>query len=226
MALVAPRESRHRTKQEFVYMTLRQAIIGCDLPPGERLIIEEVARQLRVSAIPVREALQLLQSDGFVVNVPHVGATVAPVSRESVVDVFTVLEGLESVAVRHMVRRATAADVDGLAEFVSRMDEAVATGELDSWSTLNRRFHLRISVLTDLPMLQDMTVRVFDRWERVRRFYFRDVLMHRVEQAQAEHTEMLAAMRAGAAAELETLVRRHNQGALAAYLARLGADAA
>jgi DNA-binding FadR family transcriptional regulator len=51
-----------------------------------------------VSAIPVREALQLLQSEGLVTTVPHVGATVSPVSRESVAEVFTLMEGLEIVA--------------------------------------------------------------------------------------------------------------------------------
>ena len=73
---------RHRTKQEFVYETLREAIMRCELGPGRRLVIDELARQLEVSAIPVREALQLLQSEGLVTNVPHVGATVSPVSRE------------------------------------------------------------------------------------------------------------------------------------------------
>ena len=58
------RDTRHRTKQEFVYRTLRAAIIRCELPPGERLVIDDLARQLAVSAIPVREALQLLQSEG------------------------------------------------------------------------------------------------------------------------------------------------------------------
>ena len=46
-----------------------------------------------MSTIPVREALQLLQSEGLVVNVPHVGATVAPISRESVLEVFTITGG-------------------------------------------------------------------------------------------------------------------------------------
>ena len=95
-----PRGAPHRTKQAFVYRTLHDAISTCEIKPGERLIIDDLARRLQVSAIPVREALQVLQSEGLVITVPHVGATVAPVSRDSIVDVFTVLEGLESVACR------------------------------------------------------------------------------------------------------------------------------
>ena len=99
-SLDAPRGAPHRTKQAFVYRTLHDAISTCEIRPGERLIIDDLARRLQVSAIPVREALQVLQSEGLVITVPHVGATVAPVSRDSIVDVFTVLEGLESVACR------------------------------------------------------------------------------------------------------------------------------
>ena len=60
---LAPRV-RFRTKQEFVYRTLRDAIMRCELEPGRRLVIDELARQLEVSSIPVREGLQLLQSEG------------------------------------------------------------------------------------------------------------------------------------------------------------------
>ena len=97
MRLAVPKGTQHRTKGEFVYRTLRDAIVKCELPPGERLVIDDLARRLQVSSIPVREALQLLQSEGLVLMVPHVGATVAPISHESVTEVFTVMEGLESV---------------------------------------------------------------------------------------------------------------------------------
>src|SRR6266480_3042980 len=96
--LAVPEGTRHRTKQEFVYRTLREAIVRCELPPGERLVIDDLARRLEVSSIPVREALQLLQSEGLVVTVPHVGTSVALLSRESMADVFAVMEGLDQEA--------------------------------------------------------------------------------------------------------------------------------
>ena len=73
----------HLTKQQFVYTTLRESIIRCELSPGTRLVIDDLARQFKVSIIPVREALRLLQSEGLVLSVAHVGATVAPISRAS-----------------------------------------------------------------------------------------------------------------------------------------------
>jgi DNA-binding GntR family transcriptional regulator len=221
MPLAAPKGTRHLTKQEFVYQTLREAILKCELPPGERLVIDDLARQLQVSAIPVREALQLLLSEGLVVNVPHVGATVAPISRESILEVFTVMEGLEIVSTRVAALRATEAEVQTLAEIVSQMDRALGSGDHEGWAELNKQFHLSISGLAQLPMLQEMMERVFDRWERVRRFYFSGVLVHRADQAQAEHHEIIDTIRARNVEKLEGMIRRHNQGGLDSYTSYL-----
>ena len=214
-------DTRHRTKQEFVYQTLRDAIIRCELPPGERLVIDDLARKLAVSAIPVREALQLLQSEGLALNVPHVGATVAPISRESIVEVFTVMEGLEIVATRSAAQRASASDLAALAEIVHAMDGALAAGATDQWADMNNRFHATIARLTGMPMLQEMMERALDHWERVRRYYFSGVLVHRVEQAQQEHHSLLAAIKAKDLGRLEDTIRQHNRGALASYTAYL-----
>ena len=171
MRLAVPKGGRHRTKQEFVHRTLREAILKCELAPGERLVIDELARRLEVSSIPVREALQLLQSEGLVTTVPHVGATVAPLSRESVAEVFTVMEGLEIVATRAAAQRASEEDLDALQELVALMDHALSRGAHEQWAELNTRFHLAISRLTGMPLLQEMMERALGRWDRVRRFY-------------------------------------------------------
>jgi DNA-binding GntR family transcriptional regulator len=99
------------------------------------------------------------------------------------------------------------------------MDRAIEAQQTAEWADLNRQFHLTISTLPGLPMLREMTERVLDRWDRVRRFYVRGVLAHRVQQAQREHREILEAMRAGDIATLHQIVRQHNQSAQAAYLA-------
>ena len=134
-----------RTKQELVYHTLREEILSCTLQPEQRLVIEDIARRLHVSTIPVREALQLLQSEGLVDTTPHVGATVAALSRESIVDVFSVLEGLQMVAGRLAAVRADAAALARLADYVKAMDEAVNRHQFDAWADLNTRFHVAIS---------------------------------------------------------------------------------
>jgi DNA-binding GntR family transcriptional regulator len=220
-----PLSRRHVTKQQYVYETLREAIIRCELPPGERLVIDELARRLDISIIPVREALRLLESEGLVFSVAHVGATVAPISRHSIVEVFTLLEGLETVSARAAALAAAGggADLAELDALVDEMDAALATDQQDAWAELNSRFHLAISSVSGMPMLEQMLGRALDHWDRVRRHFFTGVLARRADIAQGEHRDMVAYIRAGDADAVEQLARLHHRGALDAYTAYMEA---
>ncbi len=217
----SPSFTGHQTKQQFVYATLRESIIRCELRPGSRLVIDDLARQYHVSIIPVREALRILQSEGLVLSVAHVGATVAPISRASVVEVFTMMEGLELVATRVAAQRAGPLDVAGLSDLVTAMDQALESGSPQQWAELNTRFHLAIARIADMPILLEMMRRAFDYWDRVRRYYFTDVLIHRLKLAQAEHRAILDQIKARDLASLEQTIREHIQGALASYTSYL-----
>jgi len=59
------------------------------------------------------------------------------------------------------------------------MDSALASLKYDEWSDLNTRFHSTIAGMTGMPMLQEMTERALNQWDRVRRYYLKDVLVHR-----------------------------------------------
>jgi DNA-binding GntR family transcriptional regulator len=217
----APVERRHVTKQQFVYETLRDAILRCEFQPGEKLNIGGLAKRLGVSIVPIREALRLLESEGFIVNVAHVGVTIAPISRQSIAEIFTILEGLETVSTRVAARRARPEDYGELESLISGMDDALEQGRADLWSELNSRFHLAIGRVSAMPMLEQMLQRALAEWARVSRHLFRDVLLHRANTAQLEHRELVARMRAGDLPGVEQTVRRHNQGALAAYAEHL-----
>jgi DNA-binding GntR family transcriptional regulator len=215
---------RYRTKQEFVYRTLRDAIMKCELPPRQRLVIEDLARELQVSAIPVREALKLLQSEGLVTNVPHTGSTVSAIARDSITEIFGLLEGLELVATRKAAEQMTAEDAAGLEATVREMDDALLDGRHEDWADLNSKFHLGISRLSGMPLLHEMMERVMAHWDRLRRCYFDGVLSNRMEQAQEEHRALLRVMKTRDLMQLEQAVKQHNQGALVAYAEYLRAS--
>lgn len=217
MALGSSPDVRFRTKQEYVYQSLRGAIMRGELAPGQRLVIDEIGRQLQVSAIPIREALQILQSEGLVLSAPHVGSTVAPISEEEVHEVFAIMEGLETVAVREAAARLDDAGQAVLSGLVTEMDGALCAREYERWAALNGRLHGAIGEIARMPLLREMTERVLSRWERLRRHYFHGVLVPRVEQAQREHRVLLEALVRRDPDDAERLVREHNRAAQAAY---------
>ena len=127
-----------RSKKELVSETLRDAILNGELIPGTRLVIEDLAKQLGVSPIPVREALQQLDADGYVVIEPYLGAKVAPIESESVTEVFSLLETMEVVSSRAACQHMSDSDFDVLEEILLKMDSLIDDPE--RWSRENRSF--------------------------------------------------------------------------------------
>ena len=166
----------------------------------------------------IRELLRTtLQAEGLVVSAPHVGATVAQLSEAEVREVFAIMEGLESVAVREAATRLSDREGDELAGVVADMDVAVEERHYERWAELNGRLHRSIGDLAAMPLLREMTDRALSRWERLRRHYFQGVLVPRVEQAQREHRELLAALVSRDPDAAERVVRAHNRNAQSAY---------
>ena len=209
----------HQTKRAIVYDALRSSIMRCELRPGQRLIIDDISRQLGVSQIPVREALQQLQTERLVENVPHIGATVALISPNDVVEVFALMEGLESVAVEPAAAHASPEFLASLERVVGDMDVALGAGDGERWAALNSEFHQLIAAQARMPLLLDMTKRTLDQWNRVRRFF--NIFSKRVGHAQSQHHEIAAAFRDRNVEQLRRLSRDHNRDALDAYVAEL-----
>ncbi len=213
-----PTPVRHRTKNEFVHDLLRGEILSLALKPGTDLNIDEIARRLGVSAIPVREAVARLASERFVVMRPHVGAQVVPIDENSVHDIFALLEGLESAAAPRIASLATETDVNDLGRLLDEMDRPALRSELIKWGAANTGFHLRMAAISALPLVQDQLRVAFDHWERIRLHLFQAASPQRVTLAQEEHREIVDALKRRAGARLATLLRTHNQAARDAYL--------
>ena len=212
------------TKTELALHELRDRILTLALAPEQPIVIDETARQLGVSPIPVREALQLLAAEGLVSIRPHVGVIVAPITRENVIEQFTVLEGLETAASRHAVDRLTVEAHAGLTATLHELERTSVTDFSDRWFALNRAFHLGLAALAGLPRVDAELERAFDHWNRFRRKYFSAAISHRATEAQAEHWQILEAARAGDAARVEALLRAHYRIALDHYLAVLNEE--
>jgi DNA-binding transcriptional regulator YhcF (GntR family) len=90
----APRASTSRVIAD----ALRAAIVDGTLAPGAPLRQDAIARHFSVSAIPVREALRQLESEGWAKAAVHKGATVAPLSADEAREIYEIRSALESLA--------------------------------------------------------------------------------------------------------------------------------
>ena len=199
----------------MVYVSLRDAIVAGEITAGERLIIDELARKFDVSHIPVREALQMLGSEGFVVFRPHAGATVTEVSEDAIAEVFDLLEALEIVSSAAACNNTTPEEVERLRTIVKGMDDLVDQPE--AWSEQNHLFHLELCKMAGYALTLQLQERVKSHWDRIRRRFLLSAFTHHIKQAQSEHWDMIKALENGDSGQLTEIIRRHNRTAREAY---------
>ncbi|MBH0123633.1 GntR family transcriptional regulator [Rhodococcus sp. NPDC003382] len=179
-----------KSLRDVAYDELRSRIIGLDLAPGTRLIERDLAEELAVSRIPLREAMQRLERDGLVVVVPRQGAIVSPFTVDDVRDLFDVRENLEVLAARLAAERA---DEEGLAALAAQLDtarDATERGDKAAIAAANAKFHALIVDLAANPLLESILQPLEARTQW---------LFHLTKERDAtvqcrEHEELLAAI--------------------------------
>lgn len=207
----------NRTKEDQVYDILRESIIECELPPGEKLVIDQISQQMNISTIPIRAAIQRLGMEGLVEIRPHAPARIAEISIEMIRETFMLLSALEQVAFETLAREADPDKINLLESLVEEMSHLAAKGSRKVWAQKNIEFHLQLAKLTEMPLLFDYTNRTFDQWRRLSNFYFRKLAGTRISQAQAEHVKLISHIKKHEVEEAINLARQHNQAAFESY---------
>ena len=140
--------------RERVASALRKAIMSQYFKKGEELSIDKVAAMLGVSATPVREAYQILSSEGLIKLRPNKGAIVIGMNEKWVRDHFGVRAVLEAEAARLTAIRAT--DISSLEQIVTKSGNLIEDGDYSSYADLNQAFHLAIWNLCGNEKLKSM----------------------------------------------------------------------
>jgi DNA-binding GntR family transcriptional regulator len=198
---------RRRTATEHVVELLREAIATGDLPEGAQLPQIELADALGVSRTPVREALRLLEAEGWVTFSPHRGAVVATLSGDDVRQIFEIRFALEALALRKSIPSVSTDVFDQADEILVAMD-----GERDigQWVTLNRRFHMVLYTGAG-DRLIDLIGSQYDAVDRYLRLEL--IEMDNAAISQEEHRDILAACRARDVSRAIALCEPHIVGA-------------
>ena len=133
--------AKHQTKEEYVADFLREGIISGRFPRGSKLKQAQIAEMIGTSITPVREAIKLLEAEGFILGTSHRGAIVAPFdinATEEITDLRVTLEcklGLKAVS------RLTSQDIEELRSLQNQIEDAAARDDKDAVRTINYRFH-------------------------------------------------------------------------------------
>ena len=208
---------RHQTKEDYVYALLREAILNCEIEPGEKLVIDQLSQELDLSIIPIRAAIQRLSMEGLVITKPHSPAQVVPISPNMIQETFALLASLEMTAYEQLVEKVDDQTIDQLAALVHSMDDTLAEEDSQTWAAINIAFHRQIAEATQMPLLIEFTNRTLDQWRRLSQYYFKEVASTRIQIAQQEHREIIKLLREKKLDDLKILAQTHNLEASKAY---------
>ena len=205
-----------------VIKSLRRAILNGTLKKGERLIQEEWAERLKVSRMPIREALTQLQMEGLVEMVPHKGAIVTPITREHIEEIYHTRSLLEGLAVEKSLPLLTAGDKAQLNEILIQMEDLQLSGATnEQYIQLNASFHQILRKGCPWSRLQKMveTLGISP--------IAPNLLIDYYSETQREHRMIYESVIRGDAAEVRAVVEYHilrTKNSLIHYMELLNSD--
>ena len=192
-----------KTAVELVLDELRARILSGACAPGSPLRQEALAEELGVSRIPLREAIRLLSSEGFVEVQPHKGAYVSMLSKNEVREFFELRQRLEPWLLQEAVPRISEAQLDRAEKLIQFMDTANAA----DWGKLNWQLHELLYSAADRPAALAIVRGLHEKTERYFRFQVVNAPIR--EQAHAEHQQLIELCRHRQPDKARQVLERH-----------------
>jgi DNA-binding GntR family transcriptional regulator len=206
--------------RQLAYDALKKAIMGMDIyghAEPIRLDERQLSAELGVSRTPIREAITLLEQEGFVRSVPRRGIFVVRKTKDELIDMITVWAALEGMAARLACARASDKDLAQLKRVYGGADEG--EDDVSEYSDKNLAFHQAIIRLSGNSQIMDLTGNLLLHMRAIRAVSIRQE--GRLETSRREHRAIIAALEARDAQDAETRVREHALG-LAGHVAKHG----
>ncbi|MCJ7626618.1 MAG: GntR family transcriptional regulator [Anaerolineaceae bacterium] len=204
----------HKTIQMSVVDRLRSFILTNQLSPGERLIQVELAKKLGVSRTPIREALNILASEGLVTLSPYKGATVTRLSLSDLEELYCVRFALESHAGYLAAINISDEEIEELEEILQAMAEAAEQRNVSALKELNFHFNKKIFIASRKSFLCEQTIMFMRAADKYRRIHFS--VRKLTTDAIAEHWELVEALKKHDPKAVVEISRKQNQRSVSA----------
>lgn len=189
-----------------VYAWVRDRIIDGTFPAGSRLRERELADELGISRVPVREAFPRLEAEGYIRSEHRKGVIVAPMRLSDVVELFSVRLSLEVLAARLAAHQcANGVSGEALERTVDEAEIVIARGDRDEIADATAAIHAAIVELSGNTLLQQLMIPVSGRVQRL----FHIVTERDERHLQHEHRGLCSAILAGEPERAAALALAH-----------------
>nr|WP_281262237.1 GntR family transcriptional regulator [Acuticoccus kandeliae] len=196
------------------YELIRAQIQDGRVGPGDRVMEDEIARQLNASRTPVRDAMRRLEAEGFLVHESHRGMVIPRLDHQMIMELYEMWIVLEAEAARLVARHASDAEVEMLDELVKASRVEVKTSE--DMANHNRRFHKALYNATHNRYLLKSVGVLMDSLNILSHTTF--TIDDRLTRAQDEHQAIVDAIRTRDVDAAAAASRAHTEASFRARL--------
>lgn len=193
----------------IVYNTILDNIIKGVFAPGDRLNDVEISQKFGFSRTPAREALLLLEHDGFVKSVGKKGIFVSVLNRDEVREIYIVREALEAAAIRLGASFMSEEDLFLLQDVLKKMAIAIQEENFADYSRLDIEFHSLLTSTSKVKLLSEQSVLLNILSSSILSKI--ELTPARVSAYHRDHQEIFQALEGHDADLAEELIRRHIQ---------------
>ena len=213
--------SEKEVTRDKVYSILSKAIFRGDLKPGQRLVESKLAKLMKVSRTPIREAIIELVQKGLAVPSPPKGVKVAPLpTTEELTEFYDINSVLRGLAARKAIKNITSKNIKHLEEIINESERFLKEDSLKEIARLNLRFH---NIIDESSKSKELILLLNYVYKKSRE-RFSEIISQKNRQRKSieEHKEILKALKEKDEKLVEQLMRRHIENGKEALLQEIG----
>src|ERR1700760_2140441 len=174
---------------------LRQAILVGTFPPGHRLVEAELSEAFSAPRGTVREALVLLENEGYVARQKNRGASVRAVSMDEAIEAIEVRAVVEGLCASKAAERVTPAVHRELGALAKQMEGAVSSGDIFGYERISQEIHHCIRSVAGQRTAEQLIGRL--RYGSTRYYFSTAIVPRRMTRGLQEHLDVIAAIEQG-----------------------------
>lgn len=206
-------------KQTFAYQQIKEAIINNEFPPGTQMVERKLSEMYNVSRSPIRNALQQLIHDGLLSYAPSKGVIVPEYSTEDILEIFDIMEMLQTHSVIHCIRTLDDTVLATLQLFLTNMRHCIDTGDLLANTKWDQQFHRFIVSKSSNKRLETIFEQVNNQQIRCIVTILDDPV--HAENSYAQHTAICEAIIAHDESSAVAAIRNHYKEIKQYYINKL-----
>lgn len=213
-------------KEDFdkLISQLENMILGGSVQPKERLVENDIAKELAVSRFWVRDALKVLETKGLIKVIPYKGAIVCDIDEEEIEELFEIRIELECLAARKAAKKLRKRDMDFLKRMADQFEKSVQRNVFSEMISANTRFHDYILERCGNKNLVQLIKQLQTRCHILR--YHAWSSPEVIAAIQSEHRELINALELKDYERLNELSSQHISHSKISYLTHLKAKRA